>query len=254
MRNLYRMLISLPIAALPLLASGPHVSAAPAMRPSDAVRLLAESNTADARCHVLAPADHQQLADYVARAEVAAAQLDGVARTRSALAAGKASGTTMACNARTMIVVAATLSAARRAEKQLGPQIAALEKKAKAQKVVRSQTASQNKVHVASMQVPPANDQGNPFSSLNGSGSALDLYTRHAAAYYIERHCRFLASNNTMAFWKAIVARHNAMIARFGGAAVTEAKAKAADYGSAACDGEAEGFVHAAWNDIQRYR
>jgi len=254
MRILSRMLISLPIAALPLLAASPHLSAAPAMRPSDAVRLLAESNTADTRCHVLGTADHQQLADYVARAEVAAAQLDGVAKTKSALAAGKASGRTMACNARTTIVVAATLSAARRAEKELGPQIAALEKKARAQKAARSQTTSQKQVHVASLQVPPANDQKSLFSSLNGSGSALDLYTRHAAAYYIERHCRFLASNNTMAFWKAIVTRHNAMIARFGGAAVTDAKAKAADYGSAACDGEAEVFVQAAWNDMQHDR
>ncbi len=252
MRNLFRTLISLPIAALPLLAASPHLSAAPAMRPSDAVRLLAQSNTADTRCHILSPADHQQLADYVARAEVAAAQLEGVAKIQSALAAGKASGTTMACNIRTTIVVGATLSAARRAEKELGPQIAALEKKANAQKAARSRTASQKQVHVAALQVPSAHDQESPFSSLDGSGDALDLYTRHAAAYYIERHCRFLASNDTMAFWKAIVVRHNAMIARFGGAAVTGAKAKAAEFGSVACDGEAEGFVHAAWNDMQQ--
>ncbi len=253
MRNLYRMLISLPIAALPLLAASPHLSAAPAMRPSDAVRLLAESNTADARCHILAPSDHQQLADYVARAEVAAAQLDGAAVTRSALAAGISSGNTMACDMRTQIMVAATLSAARRAEKELGPQIAELVKKAKAKKIARAQSGANRQVRAAALQLPPANDQRHLFS-LSGSGGALDLYTRHAAAYYIERRCRFLASSDTMAFWKLIVMRHNAMIARFGGAAVTVAKATAADYGSAACDGDSKGFVRAAWNDMQRYR
>ncbi len=259
MRCLSRILISLPLAALPFLTASPHVSAAQAMRPSDAVRLLAQSRTADERCHYLKPADHQQLADYVARAEVAAARLEGVGTTKRALSRGNAEGKAMTCNARSKIVVTATLAAARQAEKQLGPQIASLEKKAKKQQRKRqAQVRSHKKTRVAALQSPapapaPADD-GKGLFALSGSGSALDFYTRQAAAYYIERRCGFLSSSDTMAFWKLIVTRHNAMIARYGGAAVTRAKANAEQAGAAACSRDSAVFVRAAWSNMQRYR
>jgi hypothetical protein len=253
MGSLPRILISLPLIVMPLLAATPHASASQAMRPSNAVRLLAKSRTVDARCQYLVGPDHQQLADYVARAEVASAQLDGVAATKSALAAGNSEGKTMACDAGSKAMVSAVLTAARRAEKSLGPQLAALEKKARANQRSRPQSQPRKKTRVVAMQPPPADGSGN-LSGLSGSNGGLDLYTRHAAAYYIERRCGFLASRDTMAFWKLIVARHKDMIARFGGGAVTVAKARAEDAGAAACGSQSQVFVRSAWNDIQRHR
>ncbi len=258
MQYLSRILISLPLCALPLLAAAPHASAS-GLRPSDAVRLLAQSRTADERCQYLNAADHQQLADYVARAEVAAARIDGVATTKAARVRGDAGGRAMPCNASSRIVVTATLAAARRAEKQLGPKIAEMEKQAKKDKARQRQAASnpvqpRKNARVAALQAPrpvPA-DKPNRLFSLSGSGSGLALYTRQAAAYYIERRCQFLSSGETMAFWKAIVARHNAMIARYGGAAVRRAKGRAEQAGAAACGGDAAVFVRAAWQDMQR--
>jgi len=255
MQTLSRMLISLPLCVLPLLAAVPHASAA-GLRPSDAVRLLAQSRTADARCQYLSAADHQQLADYVARAEVAAAGIDGVGRTRAARTRGDAEGRAMPCNARSKTIITATLAAARRAEKQVGPRIARMEKKTPQKEAARSTHQPRKKQRVAALQVPQPAPGKTPRSlfSLTGSGSGLGLYTRQAAAYYIERRCRFLSSGDTMAFWKAIVVRHNAMIARYGGAAVRRAKAKAEKAGAAACSPDAGVFVRAAWQDMQHHR
>ena len=258
MQYLSRILISLPLCALPLLAASPHASAA-GLGPSDAVRLLAESRTADERCQYLGAADHQRLADFVARAEVAAAHLDGVAKTKAARARGDADGRAMPCNARSRMVITATLAAARRAEKQLGPKIAELDKKARREKARQEQAARtpvqpRKKTRVAALQAPPPPPADKPrdLFSLSGSGGGLALYTRQATAYYIERRCQFLSAGDTMAFWKAIVARHNAMIARYGGAAVTRAKAEAEQAGAAACGADAAVFVRAAWNGMQR--
>jgi len=149
--------------------------------------------------------------------------------------------------------VAAILTAASQAEKAFGPQLAALEKKARASQRSQPQEQPRKNTRVVAMQQSPADQSGNLFG-LSGSNGALDLYTRHAAAYYIERRCGFLASRDTMAFWKLIVARHNAMIAQFGGDAVTTAKTRAEDAGAAACSSQSQVFVRSAWNDIQRHR
>jgi len=257
MQYLSRILISLPLCALPLLAMGPHAASAAGLRPSDAVRLLARSRTVDERCQYLDAADHQQLADFVARAEVAAARIDGVSRTRSARAQGDVEGRAMPCDASSRTVVTATLAAARRAAERAGPRTAKAENKP--QKNSTRQSAAARKpvqprktAHVAALAAPQP--QSRDLFSLTGASSGLGLYTRQAAAYYIERRCRYLSSGDTMAFWKLIVARHNAMIARYGGSAVTRAKAKAAEAGGAACSADAGVFVRATWQDMQHYR
>lgn len=255
MQSLSRILISLPLCILPFVATVPHASAA-GLAPSDAVRLLARSRTADQRCQYLSAGDHQQLADYVARAEVAAARIDGVGRTKAARNRGDAEGRAMPCNAQSKRIITATLVAARRAEKQLGHRIAKAHKTASHKEVARSTYHPPKKEHVAALrasQPAPARKPRSLFS-LTGSGSGLGLYTREAAAYYIERRCQFLSSGDTMAFWKAIVVRHNAMIARYGGSAVRRAKAKAQDVGAAACTRNSEVFVRAAWQGMQGNR
>jgi hypothetical protein len=225
------------VLALMALAPGmPFASAREALKPTDAVKLLARSVEADAKCRHLDADEHQKLADFVARAEVAAARLSGVAATQAARQAGTREGAAMACDGASRDLVTATLEAARLADRQ-----------------ARGLSPAPKPQHqAAGTRQAPASDE--EALKLGGDADGLDGYVRHAAAYYVERRCRYLPARDTMAFWNVIVERHYAMIDRFGGAAVTEAKAKAEAAGAGPCNAEAASLVRAAWGDLQRLR
>jgi hypothetical protein len=249
---LSHILISLPVAVLPLLAGAPHLSAGTA---SNAVSLLAQSKAVDRRCHHLSDADHQQLSDYVARAEVIGARLEGAGAMKSALASGARKGSAMSCDGESKSLVLATLNAARRADQALAAQ-SRNTRQASNTPSQQSRTVEKTRqpARTVAMQPPqPRQPDVRPDARMH-RGGALGHYTQLAAAYYIERRCGFLASRDTMTFWKLIVARHNAMIDAYGGSAVTDAKAEAEQAGSAACSRESEAFVRSAWNDIQQVR
>lgn len=69
-----QFLITLPILALPLASLGVKPALAETVGLERALELLAKSVVVDNRCNVLTVSERDELSNYVARAEVAAAE------------------------------------------------------------------------------------------------------------------------------------------------------------------------------------
>ena len=113
MLRLAKLFISLPVLTLPLWDAAPQAQAEVVMSQIDALRQLAKSRAADSKCRILPAPEAEELAGYLARAEIAAASRQSVGEVRSAISLGKTLGGTAACSANTSDEVKATLDAAR---------------------------------------------------------------------------------------------------------------------------------------------
>ena len=81
------------VICFPLLAAlGPFAPAVAGMAAADATALLAKTQALDKRCNILSSEARQELQDFVARAEIALAEMQSVQVARTALAKGRASG------------------------------------------------------------------------------------------------------------------------------------------------------------------
>ena len=90
MLRLAKLLITLPVLMLPFWGSGTAAHAQAEMTQIDALRQLAKSQAADGRCRILGVSETEELAGYLARAEVAAASRQSLGEVRSAITLGKA--------------------------------------------------------------------------------------------------------------------------------------------------------------------
>jgi hypothetical protein len=109
--DMKRLLILLALSALWPLSSG-WAAVAGAEK---AAELLAKAWMIDARCNVLDRDDRDALTGFVARAELSLAEKDSVSVARSAIARGRAAGTTAACDEQNAAAVRLVLRAARSA-------------------------------------------------------------------------------------------------------------------------------------------
>ena len=96
---------------LPALAAKPALAETVGLE--RALELLAKSVVVDNKCNVLTLSERDELSNYVAKAEVAAAEKTTVAVTRSALSAGQSQGRAETCGEEASQEVKATLTAAR---------------------------------------------------------------------------------------------------------------------------------------------
>lgn len=207
------VVISVPLLVAPLafLAPAPPVLAAPVnVGPEGALRLLAQSRTLDTRCKYLNAAEHGELEDYVAKAEIAVARTAGAQPAQDARRAGIRLGKKLKCGPDARELVSATMDAARRAIRQV-----------RAQRIKRVTKPRTERRRVVAQSIPAPKGKG-----LNKSIS-LDGYRRVATAYYLERRCQHLSRANAMAFWKQIVARHNAVLKKYEPGAVKRAQTRA---------------------------
>ncbi len=109
------MRISPLYICLPLFAAlGPFAPAVAGMAPADATALLAKTQALDKRCNYLSADDRQELQDFVARAEIALAEMQSVQVARAALAKGRASGKIGDCGAEQARLVQEVLDEARK--------------------------------------------------------------------------------------------------------------------------------------------
>ncbi len=109
------MRISSLYICLPLLAAlGPFASAGAGMAPADATSLLAKTLALDKRCNILSADSRQELQDFVARAEIALAEMQSVQVARAALAKGRASGKVGDCGPEQARLVNEVLDEARK--------------------------------------------------------------------------------------------------------------------------------------------
>src|SRR3990170_6603724 len=108
-----QFLITLPILALPLAALASKPALAETVGLERALELLAKSVVVDNKCNVLTVSERDELSNYVAKAEVMAAEKTTVDRTRSALSAGRKQGLSTTCGSGASREVKETLTAAR---------------------------------------------------------------------------------------------------------------------------------------------
>jgi hypothetical protein len=226
MRKLSQMLITLPLLAAPFMALKP--AAAEPFTPLAAVELLAKSKAADAKCGFLSGEESQELSDYVARGEIAAAQQTSVDETRAALAQGRKLGAATICGPDAKAELGETLLAARQAMASVGaedtppPEDSAA---AAAEPVKKKQVAQ------APRAAPPLEERRGKLPGLKGYGGK-------AFAYYLDRRCGHLSRAQARRFYAAIIRMHDEALAASGKATVAkalraaEAKAKTVSCGS----------------------
>jgi hypothetical protein len=188
-------------------------SASQDVGPTKAVQLLSTSRTVDAKCRYLSSDEHQELSDYLAKAEIVAAGRQGSAKAQGAVKAGAQRGAAMTCNNESEIVVRATMDAARRAIDHARNQAA----------VHKASVQQPAKVEKKKLRSDDRNKKTLRQSAKTLTGGLMS-YSHQAAAYYVERRCRHLSQNQAMKFWRKIVAKHNALIDRHGPDAVRKAK------------------------------
>jgi hypothetical protein len=226
----FKLMITLPVLLLPLSAIGAGFAKSETVSADEAVRLLAAARAADAKCGILNAAEREELAGYVARAEIATAERISVSAARDAIAAGTARGKASSCE-EAQAQVNETLSAARDAMASLA---------ADGSGVGAPSAPERRSVEPEPQQA----DQKQP--------RLLARYAASAEAYYLERRCTYLSRREISDFYAAIVATHRAAVSRFGKTAVqavmTKAEAKASRH---RCNAQAEMRIAAAFRSVR---
>lgn len=233
MLRLAKLLITLPVLALPLCGAAPVLKAQEVMTQIDALRLLAKSRAADGKCRVLAPGEAEELSGYLARAEVAAASRQSVGEVKSAISLGKTLGGSASCSANTSDEIKATLDAARQAMASVTPSRLAQEDEVASEETI----APDRRIRAPR----PRN------SSLAG-------YGRQAFAYFVERRCEYLSHRDVRAFWAAVVREHRAALSAYGRRAVVRTVKQAeAEAGQMECGAKGRQIVRAEYTKLAGY-
>jgi hypothetical protein len=215
-----QFLITLPILALPLASVGAKPALAETVGLERALELLAKSVVVDKRCNVLTGSERDELSNYVAKAEVAAAEKATVAVTRSALSAGQSQGRAETCGEAASQEVKATLTAARDA--------------------IRAAETGDSSAEEPAVAVARPEPKG-----------SLSTYGRIIEAYYLERRCTFLSRRKMNSFYKAVVRSHRAAISEFGKSAVSKVmKTAEARSNYQRCNGVGEARVKAGFAEV----
>ncbi|MDP1700583.1 MAG: hypothetical protein Q8L53_06435 [Aestuariivirga sp.] len=215
-----QFLITLPLLALPLATLGAKPALAESVGLERALELLAKSVVVDNKCNVLTVSERDELSNYVAKAEVAAAERTTVDVTRSALSAGQSQGQAETCGAMASQEVKETLTAARDA-------------------ISAAEQGDGFAVEPALTIATPAPRGG------------LSAYGRIIETYYLERRCTFLSRRKMNSFYKAVVRSHRAAISEFGKPAVSKImKSAEARSNYQSCNGVGEARVKAGFAEV----
>lgn len=224
MRRLLTYLITtVPFLAAPSLKlSGTALAAE--FTPLAVTELLSKSYAADARCRFLHPTEHDELRRYVTHATLAAAELEGQSRTRTALDRGRTSGEAAECSLAMRHQTISTLAAARRAMAAVG---------------TNEETRNQS-----------SGDVLLPLQQ-RATGQDLGIYERRMAAYLTELRCRHLSNRQAKRFWTVVVEEHKAALGKFGHEAVGLAKTRAQSFSAyKECSPQSEEFVRGEYQDL----
>jgi len=215
-----QFLITLPLLALPLATLASKPALAETVGFERALELLAKSVVVDKKCNVLTVSERDELSNYVAKAEVAAAERTTVAVTRSALSAGQSQGRAETCGQEASQEVKATLTAAREA------------------------------INSAEQDDGSASEPARAVATPAPRGG-LSVYGRIIETYYLERRCAFLSRRKMNSFYKAVVRSHRAAISEFGKSAVSKImKSAEARSNYQRCNGVGEARVKASFAEV----
>ncbi|HTN96772.1 MAG TPA: hypothetical protein VL101_07330 [Nordella sp.] len=234
MLRLAKLLITLPVLALPLWGAAPALEAQEVMPQIDALRQIAKSRAADGKCRVLAPGEAEELSGYLARAEIAATGRQSVGEVKSAISLGKTLGGSSACTANTSDEIKATLDAARQAMAAVSPS---------------SRVAEEDDVAREETVVPERR-----IRAPRPRNSSLAGYGRQAFAYFVERRCEYLSHRDVRAFWAAVVREHRAALSTYGRRAVVRTVKQAqAEADRVECGAKGRQMVRAEYTKLAGY-
>lgn len=225
MRNLPKLAILLAMQAGLMLSAAPLADAATAGA-AQALQILTRARVSDERCHFLSAAQHDELARYTARAEVAASQQLSTGIASTAVRNGTAEGQAVACTDAAKADVAETLAAARQAVNAADGR--------------RGSSPPPRQVTRAAPETQPPGPRGRVGS--------LAYYGSQIRPYYLERRCRMLSPAQDARYWRAITRLHQATVARNGYAAVSALMHRAEVSASTrSCGGEALATIRAGY-------
>jgi hypothetical protein len=228
---LSRVFITIPVLALPLAALSPKPALAGELTAVQGLQILAKAQAADRRCHFLSAAEHDELASYQSRAEIASAGLMPPKEVGAAIADGKAQGKAAPCDETTRSDVTDTLTAARQA-------VASAD-----------HSAGRRPPRVAS---PDPVRQVKP----SGSGGAVSLATYRGVLkpYFVDLRCHELDGRAAKSYWNAIVRLRTELLARYGKPAVSSAQVAARNSAAGVgCGAGARSMARQGLADIRNF-
>lgn len=232
MPRLAKFFITLPVLTLPLWGAAP-VKAEVVMSQIEALRQLAKSRAADGKCRILPSGEADELASYLARAEIAAAGRAPVSEVRSAVSLGKTLGSGSDCSASTTDEVRSTLDAARQAMANAKP------------------APEPDEDAVAEVPVAPGHQI---IPAPRPRNATLAEYGHQAFAYFVERRCEYLSRRDIRAFWAAVVREHRAALSAYGRRAVVRTVQRAqADADATECGDRSRQIVRAEYTKLAGY-
>lgn len=258
MRNKSGLLISLALAALPLVSVPMKPTAAETiLGPGDAAAHMARAHGAAEKCGHLTADVLSELSDYVNMAEVVASASVGPEEIVRLIEEGRQQGREMTCGAATEELALSAVNAARQALQQAEGGVEIRDTIADAP-VVEPVTDEQEQAARVIDQAQPdrhAQQGSQPKqASRNNADTELIRYAQATAAYYVERRCQHLGGDRAMRFWQQVVSRHNAMLSRHDRAAVAQAKARAISMAAAtgSCGSKTRRMVSAGLSLVAR--
>ncbi len=226
--------------------------------PTQAIHFLAQAQAVNDTCHFLSDSARDELAGYVARAEVAAVEKLGPAAVRAAMIQGRAEGKAAGCTETARGNLNETLIAARQAVTRIDGPAAKPEGASgtasalTAPEAATAQTALAAPVDEAEppavknpvprrtalpsarptakapastkAKAPPGRVAAKPAparpAAAKARSSALASYGTMAERYYYARRCGGMSDRQIMGFYGQVVATHRAAVSAFGVPAV----------------------------------
>jgi hypothetical protein len=235
MAKFLNKLITLPVIIVPVAMLGLKPAAAEMVSPSQALQIMAKSEAASGKCGVLMRSERTELKQYIARAEIAAAQRMGPEEANATVMSGRAAGKAVSCTAESTAEIYEALNAARVAVAQVDG----------GRRAKPSQFGKTRSVRLSNSAQPVIERQA---AAPRGS---LGRFQKVSTAYFIEKRCRFLPNSRAHNFWQSVLgAQSEAMAAnsrRQVNAVLKQARAMAA---RTACDSRAARLVRSAYASL----
>jgi len=236
MAKLLNMLIAIPVIIMPVAMIAAQPATAEMVSPGEALQIMAKSEAASVKCGVLMGSERNELKQYIARAEIAAAQRMGPAEANATVLSGRAAGKAVSCNGAAAAEIYEALNAARIAVAQADGG-----RRAKPSLFPKSRSVRlSNSTAPVTLEREPVRSRG-----------SLGRFQQISTAYFIEKRCRFLPYSRARNFWQSVLgAQSEAMAANNRNqvnAALKQARATAA---RTACDAKAARLVRSAYASL----
>jgi hypothetical protein len=168
-----------------------------------ATEMLARAQAVQQKCKFLPASQKEELARFVARAEIAMVSKSSTRATKALIARGRAQGQKAACSDAERIDILDILNAAQQASAGIKPT------------ATKSITVEKPLTLAAAVKKPTPE----PVQKSTPAGN-LDQYAELTKRYYLARRCGSLSMSSINTLYRNVVATHRRVISNFGVPAV----------------------------------